>query len=104
MIMERLEEKTTFSKGVPTFVQDYFSGKVLREGGFLNGKQNGLWKEYSFVGNDYKETYLKKSYEFKNGVLHGVVNEFNEKGSVVGVQNYTNGVIFSNIRIGVMGN
>lgn len=52
--------KTTFSKGVPTFVQDYFSGKVLREGGFLNGKQNGLWKEYSFVGNDYKETYLKK--------------------------------------------
>lgn len=74
-----MEEKQSFPKDVPTFVQDYFSGKVLREGGFLNGKQNGLWKEYSFVGNDYKETYLKKSYEFKNGVLHGVVKSLMKK-------------------------
>ena len=68
-------------------VKNYYSGILLFEGEYLNGKKNGKGKEYSWNGSlEYEGEYL-------NGKRNGKGKEY-EDGQLVFEGEYLNGKRF----------
>ena len=55
------------------------NGKLMTEGNYKNGKQEGLWIYYSFWDNC---GFLEYEINYKDGLFHGLKKEFWENGQL----------------------
>ena len=67
-------------------IYDSFSGVLLFEGEYLNGKKNGKGREY-----DSHNCELKFEGEYLNGERHGKCREYNNNGELLFEGEYLNG-------------
>ena len=62
---------------------DYLTGEKINEGMFQNGKKEGLHSLFSIHG--------RINFHYKNGVLHGLHEDFDKEGNLVKKGTYSNG-------------
>lgn len=65
----------------------YNFGRVIKSATYLNGKLNGIYREY----HPTKMNILEKEIEYKNGVQDGVYRFYNEEGMITVEYVYRNG-------------
>ena len=69
-------------------VKEYDNGELIFQGEYLNGKRNGIGKEYDYNGE------LKFEGEYLNGKRNGKGKEYDYEGKLEFEGKYLNGIKF----------